>query len=61
MELPKQLVNIIKCKNPRCITTEERELNQIFNLTDRKNKIYRCNYCESKAKQKTIKNKKKSF
>ena len=50
MELPKHLVNIIKCKNPRCITTEERELDHIFNLTDKENKIYRCKYCESKAK-----------
>ena len=50
MELPKQLINIIKCNNPRCITSEERELEHVFNLTDRNNKIYRCKYCEAKAK-----------
>ena len=43
-------MDIVKCKNPRCITTIEQELPQVFNLTDRKNKIYRCAYCESKAK-----------
>lgn len=47
MELPEKLVNIVKCKNPRCITTEEREIDQIFELTDRENKIYRCKYCEA--------------
>ncbi len=49
-ELPMQLVNVIKCKNPRCITTTEQEIAQIFKLTDRKNRVYRCIYCESKAK-----------
>ena len=49
-ELPERIVDIVKCKNPRCITTIEQELPQVFNLTDRKNKIYRCAYCESKAK-----------
>ena len=50
MELPTQLVNIIKCNNPRCITSVERELDQVFNLTDKENKVYRCKYCETKAK-----------
>ena len=50
MELPERLVNVIKCQNPRCITCEERELDQIFNLTDKENKVYRCKYCETKAK-----------
>lgn len=49
IELPKNLVNILKCKNPRCITTVE-DVDQIFELTDRENKIYRCKYCESQAK-----------
>ncbi|MBQ9061032.1 MAG: aspartate carbamoyltransferase regulatory subunit [Firmicutes bacterium] len=49
LELPNEIVDIIKCKNPRCITTIEQELPQVFNLTDRKNKVYRCRYCESKA------------
>ncbi len=51
MELPEKLVNIVKCQNPRCITTEEHEVDQIFELTDRENKIYRCKYCESQAKK----------
>ena len=49
-ELPKEIVNIVKCKNPRCITSVEQELDQVFILTDKDNKIYRCKYCESKAK-----------
>lgn len=49
IELPQQLTGVIKCKNPRCITTTEQELPQIFKLTDKENRIYRCLYCESKA------------
>ena len=47
--LPEQLTNIIRCKNPRCITTTEQELTQIFLLTDREKGTYRCRYCETKA------------
>lgn len=47
VELPKEIVNIIKCKNPRCITSVEQELNHIFVLTDKDKKIYRCKYCET--------------
>ena len=47
--LPEKLVNIIRCKNPRCITTTEQELIQHFVLTDRKRGVYRCRYCETKA------------
>ena len=47
VELPKELVNIVKCKNPRCITSVEQELNNVFVLTDKENKIYRCKYCET--------------
>ena len=50
IEMPEELVNVIKCKNPRCITSTEQELRQVFKLTDRENKVYRCMYCESKAK-----------
>ena len=50
VELPKKLTNVIFCKNPRCITTCEQELPHIFNLTDKENKVYRCLYCETKAK-----------
>lgn len=47
--MPLELVNVIKCKNPRCITSCEQELPHIFKLTDKENKIYRCLYCETKA------------
>ena len=47
--LPEKLVDIIRCKNPRCISTTEQELTQIFVLTDRKKGTYRCRYCEAKA------------
>ncbi len=47
VELPKEIVNIAKCKNPRCITSSENELQQIFILTDKEKKIYRCKYCET--------------
>ena len=49
LELPEKLVNVLFCKNPRCITSTEQELKHIFKLTDRKNRIYRCLYCETKA------------
>ena len=47
VELPDRLINIIKCKNPRCITTVEQELKHEFMLTDREKGEYRCIYCES--------------
>lgn len=50
--LPEKLVNVVKCKNPRCITTTEQELPHIFNLTDREKRVYRCIYCEVKAEDK---------
>lgn len=49
IELPTELKNVISCKNPRCITSCEQELDQIFRLVDKDNRIYRCLYCESKA------------
>ena len=49
IDMPEQLINVIKCKNPRCITTCEQELDHIVRLTDRENKVYRCIYCETKA------------
>ena len=48
--LPERLVDVIKCKNPRCISQDEQELTHIFKLTEREKRIYRCIYCESKAK-----------
>lgn len=49
LELPEKITDVIKCKNPRCITTVERGIHHIFKLTDKENRIYRCLYCESKA------------
>ena len=46
LKLPKQIKNIIHCKNPRCITSIEQELPHIFKLTDEENMVYRCIYCE---------------
>ena len=50
LHLPKEVHNVISCKNPRCITSIEQELEQIFVLTDKENKVYRCKYCETKFK-----------
>ena len=52
LELPESITNVIKCKNPRCITSCEQELAHVFKLTDRENRVYRCIYCESVAKKK---------
>lgn len=49
MTLPDKLTNVIFCKNPRCITTTEQELPNIFNLSDNGKKIYRCAYCEARG------------
>ncbi|MCI7226320.1 aspartate carbamoyltransferase regulatory subunit [Porcincola intestinalis] len=48
LTLPKKIVNILKCKNPRCITSIEQGLDQIFTLTDPEKEVYRCKYCEQK-------------
>lgn len=48
MELPERLINIIKCRNPRCITSIEQELEHIFYLADPEEEIYRCLYCDEK-------------
>ena len=48
LKLPKKIVNVVKCKNPRCITSIEQELDQVFVLTDKENQVYRCMYCEEK-------------
>ncbi len=47
LDIPERLINVCKCNNPRCITSSERNLNQIFDLVDKKNRIYHCHYCES--------------
>ena len=48
LRLPKQVVNVIRCKNPRCITSIEQGLDQVFFLADEEKEIYRCQYCEEK-------------
>lgn len=50
IEIPERIENVIKCKNPRCITTVEQELPHIFTLQNKDSRVYRCLYCESKAK-----------
>ncbi len=50
LKLPSEIKNVIRCKNPRCITSIEQELDQIFVLTDPENEVYRCKYCEEKYK-----------
>ena len=47
--LPQRVVNVIKCKNPRCITSVEQEIVHEFKLTDPNKKVYRCIYCEHQA------------
>ncbi len=48
--LPEKLTDVLKCKNPRCISATEQELPHIFTLADKEKRIYRCLYCETKAK-----------
>ena len=48
--LPKKLVNVIHCKNPRCITTAEPQLDAIFLLSDPEKRTYRCAYCDAERK-----------
>lgn len=52
LSLPKEIKNVIRCKNPRCITSIEQGLDQIFVLTDPEKEVYRCKYCETKFKDK---------
>lgn len=48
LSLPKQINNVLKCRNPRCITSIEQELEHVFYLADEERGIYRCKYCEEK-------------
>lgn len=48
--LPQRLVNVIRCKNPRCITTAEQGIDQVFLLTRAEERLYRCAYCETERK-----------
>ena len=52
LQLPRQLTNVITCKNPRCITTVEPSLPQIFRLADEKRRVYRCMYCDAERSKK---------
>ncbi len=49
-DLPDEIRGVIRCKNPRCITSCEQELEHIFKLTDREHRVYRCAYCDTRAK-----------
>ncbi len=49
LALPERIKNVERCKNPRCITTVERGIDQEFYLANREKKIYRCIYCDSKV------------
>ena len=49
LELPERLVNVVKCRNPRCITSVEQELAHEFRLANKEKRVYRCIYCESEA------------
>ncbi len=51
LTLPEKVVNIIRCRNPRCITSTEQELDHVFRLADPEKKIYRCIYCDSDAEK----------
>ena len=50
LELPNEIINVVQCKNPRCITSIEQEVEHRFRLTDKENKIYRCVYCDTSFK-----------
>ena len=52
LTLPKEITNVIRCKNPRCITSIEQELDHVFILTDPEKEEYRCKYCEEKYHRK---------
>lgn len=52
MALPTELRNVVKCKNPRCITSVEQEIVQIFRLKNKDTKVYRCAYCDAEHKVK---------
>lgn len=51
LHLPKEIRNVISCKNPRCITSQERGLDQIFYLSDPEKEVYRCKYCDTSYKR----------
>ena len=54
LSLPEHLINVITCKNPRCITTVEGALDQHFILKDRERGVYRCMFCDAERKSKAL-------
>lgn len=54
LELPRQIKNVIRCKNPRCITSIEQELPHVFVLADPRKEVYRCKYCEEKLDKRNL-------
>ena len=54
LTLPKEIKNVIKCKNPRCITSIEQELPHVFVLSDPEKEVYRCKYCEEKLDRRNL-------
>ena len=50
VSIPERIEGVIKCKNPRCITSTEQEIVHIFKLADREKRVYRCMYCDTQAK-----------
>ena len=53
-KLPETITGVLRCKNPRCITSIEQELQHVFKLTDREHGVYRCVYCDTKAEKQSL-------
>lgn len=53
-KLPETITGVLRCKNPRCITSVEQELQHVFKLTDREHGVYRCIYCDTKAEKQSL-------
>lgn len=49
IDLPTRITDLLRCKNPRCITTTEQDIHHIFRLADPEKRTYRCIYCDAKA------------
>ena len=52
LELPEMIVNVAKCKNPRCITSTEQGIQHVFKLVDKESRMYRCMYCDHRPAKK---------
>ncbi len=55
IDLPEKITGVLRCKNPRCITTTEQGIQHVFKLCDEDNKVYRCIYCETKVEFDNVK------